>query len=126
MVCVATHRQIARSYLDRAMPEHIARAGGRSGAQPFAKAPRTCAQRLVALRRFVAHGDGVVLQPASQKRPDSEVRTTNPVRTLSFVCALLSWVASVYLGNTPLRRPARRCILLRREWVEHLSLCSQA
>jgi len=46
----------------------------------------------------MAHDGGVVLQPASQKRPDSELRTANSVRALSFVCALLSLVASLHSG----------------------------
>jgi hypothetical protein len=35
----------------------------------LARALRPCAQQSVALPAFMAHGDGVVLQPASQKAP---------------------------------------------------------
>jgi len=98
-----------RIYMDRAMPEHIARPGGRSGAQPLARALRTCAQRSVALPAFVAHGGGVVLQPASQKRPDSERHTANSVRALSLVCVMPSLVACLYSGMVLLRRPTPHC-----------------
>ena len=67
---------------------HRTRSGERSGAQPLAGALRTCAQGSVALPAFMAHCGGVMLQPASQKRPDSECRTANSVRALSFVSAL--------------------------------------
>ncbi len=36
------------------------------------------------------------MQPASQKRPDSELRTANSVRAFSFVSALLSLVGNLY------------------------------
>ncbi len=74
---------------------HRTRSGERSGAQPLAGALRTCAQGSVALPAFMAHCGGVVLQPASQKRPDSVLRTANSVRALSFVSALLSSVGSI-------------------------------
>ena len=95
-----------RIYMDRAMPEHTPRPGERSGAQPLARALHPCAQWSVALLTFMAHGGGVVLQPASQKRPDSELRTANSVRALSCVSALLSSAGSLTssCGFSPLDR----------------------
>ncbi len=85
------------------MPEHNARALVRGLVLSLSPGRFVCAQRLVALPAFMAHHSGVVLQPASQKRPDSELLTANSVRALSFVCTSLSLVASQYSGYAPLR-----------------------
>jgi hypothetical protein len=46
---------------------------------------RTWTQRLVELLQVAVHCSGVMLQPASHKRPDSELRTANSVRALLFM-----------------------------------------
>ena len=91
MACVATHRLIMdASYMDRAMPEHIARS--REGLMLIRSPGRFALVHSVQLHdpAFVRHCGGVVLQPASQKRPDSELRTANSVRALSCVRDLRS------------------------------------
>jgi hypothetical protein len=89
---------LCRFQVTATVPTHRTRPGGRCGAQLPAGALRTCAQRLVERPALLGHYSDVVLQPASQKRPDSELRTANSVRALSFVSALLSLLVSLYSG----------------------------
>jgi len=69
--CASSHIGILCAHLRRSCDAgtHRARSGGRSGAQPLARALCTCPQRTVELAAFVEHDRGVVLQPASHKAP---------------------------------------------------------
>ena len=51
-----------------------------------------CTALSCTIERSLGYYGGVVLQPASQKRPDSELRTANSVRALSCVKDLRSLV----------------------------------
>ena len=84
-------------YMDRAMPEPIARA--LVGGVVLSLSPgRFVLVHSVWLNVGRSWGmmAAVVLQPASQKRPDSELRTANSVRALSFGSALLSSARSLF------------------------------
>jgi hypothetical protein len=87
----------ARIDMDRAMPEHIGRArvGGGVLSLPPGRLVLVYSVWLNVQRSWGIMA-AVVLQPASQKRPDSELRKANSVRALSFVSALLSSLASLY------------------------------
>jgi hypothetical protein len=81
------------------MPEHIGRArvGGVVLSLPPGRLVLVYSVWLNVQRSWGIMA-AVVLQPASQKRPDSELRTANSVRALSFVSVLLSSLASLYSG----------------------------
>ena len=98
-----------RIYMDRAMPEPIARA--LVGGVVLSLSPgRFVLVHSVWLNVGRSWGmmAAVVLQPASQKRPDSELRTANSVKALSLVCALLPLLVSLYSKYVLLRRSTRR------------------